>query len=122
MFREDLTRPFSRPFVAEGLGGGIMGYAVCWNIAGESHLLNIAVHPDSRGLGVGEALVREAIRRGARAGSERIHLEVRVGNDPAQALYRKCGFAFMGIRKKYYTDTGEDALLLSREIRPADAT
>jgi ribosomal-protein-alanine N-acetyltransferase len=45
-----------------------------------------------------------------------------VGNDPAQALYRKCGFAFKGIRKKYYTDTGEDALLLSREIRPADAT
>ena len=122
MFREDLTRPFSRPFVAQGPDGAVLGYVVCWHIAGESHLLNIAVRPDSRGRGIGERLVREAIRRGARAGSERIHLEVRVGNEEAQALYRKCGFTFMGIRKKYYTDTGEDAMLLSREIRPADAT
>ena len=47
---------------------------------------------------------------------------MRVGNEEAQGLYLKCGFVFMGIRKKYYTDTGEDALLLSREIRPRDAT
>ncbi len=122
MFSEDLARPFSRPIVAEGPSGEILGYAVCWNVAGESHLLNIAVHPGSRGRGVGRALVRECIRRGARAGSDRIHLEVRVGNEEAQRLYRKCGFGFAGIRKKYYTDTGEDALLLSREIRPGDAT
>ena len=122
MFGEDLARPFSRPFVAEGPSGAILGYAVCWNVAGESHLLNIAVHPESRGRGVGRALVRECILRGARAGSGRIHLEVRAGNEEAQRLYRSCGFVFMGIRKKYYTDTGEDALLLSREIRPRDAT
>ena len=121
MFAEDLGRPFSRPFVAEGPSGEILGYAVCWNVAEESHLLNIAVHPESRGRGIGRALVRECIRRGARAGSERIHLEVRAGNEEAQALYMKCGFRFMGIRKKYYTDTGEDALLLTREIRPKDA-
>lgn len=122
MFSEDLARPFSRPFIAQGPSGEVLGYAVCWNVAGESHLLNIAVHPGSRGRGIGRALVRECIRRGARAGSERIHLEVRAGNEEAQGLYRKCGFVFMGIRKKYYTDTGEDALLLSREIRPRDAT
>jgi len=122
MFGEDLGRPFSRPFVAEGPSGEILGYAVCWNVAGESHLLNIAVHPESRGRGIGRALVLECIRRGARAGSGLIHLEVRAGNEEAQALYRKLGFEFMGIRKKYYTDTGEDALLLSREIRPRDAT
>lgn len=121
MFGEDLGRPFSRPFVAEGPSGEILGYAVCWNVAGESHLLNIAVHPESRGRGIGRALVQECIRRGARAGSGLIHLEVRAGNEEAQALYRKLGFEFMGIRKKYYTDTGEDALLLSREIRPRDA-
>ena len=122
MFGEDLGRPFSRPFVAEGTPGEILGYAVCWNVAGESHLLNIAVRPESRGRGIGRALVLECIRRGARAGSGWIHLEVRAGNEEAQALYRKLGFEFMGIRKKYYTDTGEDALLLSREIRPRDAT
>ena len=122
MFREDLTRPFSRPFAAEDSAGEILGYAVCWNVAGESHLLNIAVHPDFRGRGIGEALVMEAIRRGGHAGSKWIHLEVRAGNEQAQALYRKCGFIFIGIRKGYYTDTREDALLFSREIRPADAT
>ena len=122
MFREDLTRPFSRPFTAEDPAGEILGYVVCWNVAGEAHLLNIAVHPNFRGRGVGEALVKETIRRAGRAGSEWIHLEVRVGNEQAQTLYRKCGFAFVGMRKGYYTDTGEDALLFAREIRPADAT
>ncbi|MEW6720670.1 MAG: ribosomal protein S18-alanine N-acetyltransferase [Thermodesulfobacteriota bacterium] len=122
MFAEDIDRPFSRPFVAEGAPGEILGYAVCWNVAGESHLLNIAVHPHFRGQGVGEALVRECIRRGALAGSERIHLEVRAGNEEAQRLYGRLGFAFQGIRRGYYTDTGEDALLLSREIRDRDAT
>lgn len=122
MFLEDIHRPFSRPFVAEGDAGEILGYAVCWNVAGESHLLNIAVHPEFRGRGVGEALVRECIRRGVRAGSGRIHLEVRAGNEEAQRLYRRLGFTFQGIRRGYYTDTGEDALLLSREIRERDAT
>ncbi len=122
MFIEDLDRPFSRPFVAAGPSGEILGYAVCWNVAGESHLLNIAVHPESRGKGVGRALVLECIRRGAQAGSARIHLEVRVANEEAQRLYLRCGFLFQGIRRKYYTDTGEDALLLSREIRAGDAS
>jgi len=122
MFLEEIDRPFSRPFVAEGPSGEVLGYAVCWNVAEESHLLNIAVHPESRGKGVGSALLRECIRRGAREGSWRIHLEVRAGNEEAQRLYRRCGFVFQGIRKRYYTDTGEDALLFSREIRAKDAS
>jgi len=121
MFSEDLDRPFSRPFVAEGLSGEVMGYAVSWNVAGESHILNIAVRPDRRGTGIGRALVRECIRRGARAGCARIHLEVRAGNEEAQRLYLRCGFVFDGIRKGYYTDTREDAFLFSREIRVRDA-
>jgi len=122
MFREDLTRPFSQTFVVEGSAEEILGYVVCWNIAGEAHLLNIAVHPDFRGCGIGKALVLETIRRAGRAGSKWIQLEVRTGNEQAQTLYRNCGFIFVGIRKGYYTDTGEDAMLFSREIRPADAT
>lgn len=121
MFAEDLDRAFSTSVVAEGPGGDILGYAVCWNVAGESHLLNIAVRPDRRGEGVGRALVGECIRRGARSGSTRIHLEVRVGNEEAQRLYFRCGFEVRGIRKRYYTDTGEDAVLLSRGISGSDA-
>jgi ribosomal-protein-alanine N-acetyltransferase len=107
--------------VAEGEDGEILGYAVSWTVAGESHLLNIAVAPARRGAGVGRALLRECIRRGARAGASRIHLEVRSGNAEAQRMYFAEGFSFQGIRKGYYTDTGEDAVLLSRELRESDA-
>ena len=121
MFAEELGRDFSDPVVAEGADGEILGYAVSWTVAGESHLLNIAVAPARRGAGIGRVLLRECIRRGARAGATRIHLEVRAGNEEAQRLYRAEGFAFLGIRKGYYIDTGEDAVLLSRELRESDA-
>lgn len=122
LFAEELTREFSDALVAIAAPEGtVLGYAVCWTVADESHLLNIAVHPDARGQGVGGILLRECIRRGARAGASRIHLEVRTGNEPALRLYRREGFSFIGIRKGYYTDTGEDAILLSRELTSSDA-
>ena len=121
MFIEDFPRDFSDTLVAAGTGDEILGYAVCWTIAGESHLLNIAVHPARRGQGIGRALLTECIRRAARAGASVIYLEVRAGNDAAQRLYRSMGFEFRGIRKGYYTDTAEDALIFDREVRKSDA-
>lgn len=121
LFREEIGRSFSDAVVAVREPGVVVGYAVCWTVAEESHLLNIAVHPDARGEGTGRALLRECIRRGARAGSRRMFLEVRPSNGAAIALYRDEGFAFAGIRRGYYTDTGEDALLFEREIDDADA-
>lgn len=121
MFIEDFPRDFSDTLVAEGTGDEILGYAVCWTIAGESHLLNIAVHPARRGQGIGRALLTECIRRAARAGASVIYLEVRAGNDAAQRLYRSMGFEFRGIRKGYYTDTAEDAVIFDREVRKSDA-
>lgn len=121
MFIEDFPRDFSDTLVAAGTGDEILGYAVCWTIAGESHLLNIAVHPARRGQGIGRALLTECIRRAARAGASVIYLEVRAGNDAAQRLYRSMGFEFRGIRKGYYTDTAEDAVIFDREVRKSDA-
>jgi ribosomal-protein-alanine N-acetyltransferase len=121
MFEEDFDRGFSDTLVAEGPGGEVLGYAVCWTIAGESHLLNIAVHPAHRGRGIGRAILSECIRRAARSGAGRIFLEVRAGNEAAQRLYASMGFVFRGIRKGYYTDTGEDAVVLDRMIRESDA-
>lgn len=121
MFEEDFDRGFSDTLVAEGPGGEVLGYAVCWTIAGESHLLNIAVHPAHRGRGIGRAILSECIRRSARLGAGRIFLEVRAGNEAAQRLYASMGFVFRGIRKGYYTDTGEDAVVLDRKIRESDA-
>jgi len=121
MFLEDFPRDFSDTLVAAGAGEEVLGYAVCWTIAGESHLLNIAVHPRRRGRGIGRALLTECIRRAARAGATRIFLEVRAGNEAAQGLYRAMGFVCRGIRKGYYTDTEEDAVVLDREVRKSDA-
>jgi len=123
MFIEDFPRDFSDTLVAAGTDDEVLGYAVCWTIAGESHLLNIAVDPALRGQGIGRALLSECIRRAARAGSSLIFLEVRAGNEPAQRLYRSMGFAHRGIRKGYYADAGgEDAIILDREVRKSDAT
>ncbi|MGE5189926.1 MAG: ribosomal protein S18-alanine N-acetyltransferase [Gemmatimonadota bacterium] len=123
MFLDEIGRDFSDALVAVGdPGRDVLGYAVCWTVAGDSHLLNIAVRPDARCRGVGTALLLECIRRGAAAGARRIHLEVRPGNEPALRLYRRHGFVFQGIRKGYYTDTREDAVVLSREIREADGS
>jgi ribosomal-protein-alanine N-acetyltransferase len=121
MFIEDFPRDFSSILVAAGTEDEVLGYSVCWTIAGESHLLNIAVHPSRRGEGIGRALLSECIRRSARSGASLIFLEVRAGNEAAQRLYRSMGFAFRGIRKGYYTDTGEDAVILDREVGKGDA-
>ena len=121
MFLEDFPRDFSDTLVAAGAEDEVLGYAVCWTIAGESHLLNIAVHPARRGRGIGRALLSECIRRAARAGASLIFLEVRAGNEAAERLYRSMGFVVRGIRKGYYTDTGEDAVILDREVRKSDA-
>lgn len=122
LFEDEIDREYSDALVAVPEdGSGIVGYAICWTVADESHLLNIAVSPDARGQGVGKALLMECMRRGAEAGAGMIHLEVRAGNRPALRLYERQGFSFAGIRRGYYTDTGEDAILLSRELDESDA-
>lgn len=90
------------------------GMHVVWE---DSHVTNIAVHPLYRGRGIGERLLRELIRRAQQRGARRMTLEVRASNTPAQNLYRKLGFFTQpgAIRKGYYTDTGEDAILMFKD-------
>ncbi len=91
----------------------ILGYGGFWLLLDEAHISTIAVHPDWRGRGLGEmvlvALVDAAILRGA----GEITLEVRVSNAVAQNLYHKYGFAQVGIRRRYYHDNNEDALIMT---------
>jgi len=122
LFEEEIGRRFSDAIVVvEEPGGEVAGYAICWTVGEESHLLNIAVRPDARSRGVGRSLLRECIRRSALDGGRRIYLEVRPSNEPAIRMYRRDGFRFVGVRKRYYTDTGEDAIVLSREIGEKNA-
>lgn len=90
----------------------IVGYAGIWLIVDEGHVTNIAVDPDFQGQHLGEALLKELFTICMSRYIMRMTLEVRVSNEVAQNLYRKFGFAGVGIRKGYYTDNGEDALIM----------
>ncbi len=91
---------------------GIIGFCGMWLVIDAAQITNVAVVESVRGQGVGEALMREAMRIAREAKMDVMSLEVRVTNTVAQNLYRKLGFQDGGIRKGYYTDNGEDALVM----------
>lgn len=101
----------ARYLVAEE-NGEIIGYAGAWAIMDEAHITNVAVRKDWRGEGVGRALMDALMQYLANLGADYITLEVRRSNQVAQALYQSLGFVELGVRKHYYEDNGEDALLL----------
>ena len=94
------------------VGEEIAGYCGVWVIIDEAHITNIALHPNYRGMKLGEALLKKAIHFVKSRGAVKMTLEVRVSNLVAQNLYRKFGFEEGGIRKNYYTDNQEDALVM----------
>jgi ribosomal-protein-alanine N-acetyltransferase len=85
-----------------------------WLIVDEAHVTNVAIHPDFRGQGLGEQLMHELGRVAAYMGMRAMTLEVRVSNVRAIRLYTKMGFEEAGVRKGYYSDNGEDALVMWR--------
>lgn len=111
IFEMEIESPRSLLNVAR-VGGAVAGYIVAWMIYDEIHILNIAVHPDFRRMGLGESLLENCLDHFSGKGAKQAILEVRRGNSGAQKLYKKLGFEPIGIRKKYYTDTGEDAIVM----------
>jgi len=100
---------------AEWVDGKVVGYAGMWLILDEAHITNVAVHPGYRRNKIGRSLMLEIIRRAALMGINRMTLEVRPSNAPARRLYTALGFEERGLRKRYYTDTNEDAIIMWRE-------
>ena len=97
--------------------GEIIGYCGMWVLFEEAHITNIAIHPVHRGNGYGKQLLHAAMRVAASFGAEMMTLEVREHNTVAQRMYDEMDFLQQGRRKRYYSDTGEDALLLwNRDI------
>ena len=92
--------------------GNIIGYCGVWIIVDEAHITNIAISPEYRGLKLGENLMKKIIEYAKLHKVQSMTLEVRVSNHVAQSLYRKLGFQNGGIRKGYYTDNYEDALVM----------
>lgn len=90
----------------------IIGFAGMWIMFDEAHVTTIGVHPDERGNGLGELLLVQLFIEATARGAEMLTLEVRVSNDSAQALYQKYGFERQGVRRRYYSDNGEDAYIM----------
>ena len=95
--------------------GKIVAYGGMWIIIDEAHITNICVHPDYRARGFGQKLMQHMIRYARSQGVEGMTLEVRVSNAPALHMYNKLGFKLAGRRKKYYSDTGEDAYIMWKQ-------
>lgn len=116
-FERELTLPFSRIILALPAGGTapIAGFLCRWLIADECHILNIAVHPDSRRLGIGSVLLSEAISEAKSMGAGVVTLEVRRSNLPARQLYRKFEFEERRLRRHYY-GPGEDAIIMELRL------
>jgi len=93
-------------------GEQVVGYAGMWVILDEAHITNVAVHPDHRRRGVGQMLMLALEEAALARGATRITLEVRVSNTAAQQLYEMLGYRRTGVRRAYYTDNKEDALIM----------
>lgn len=93
----------------------VVGYVGSQSVLGEADMMNLAVSPDARRQGIGQALVEELIRRLSHERVRSLTLEVRVSNAPAAALYEKLGFRQVGQRPRYYEKPTEDARILRKE-------
>jgi [ribosomal protein S18]-alanine N-acetyltransferase len=114
-FRFELTEnPVARAWVAE-VDDRVAAMLVLWFIIDEAHVATIAVHPHFRRKGIGEQILLCALRSVKAEGAERAFLEVRAGNAAAQTMYKKYGFEVAGVRRGYYKDNNEDALLMNLE-------
>jgi ribosomal-protein-alanine N-acetyltransferase len=115
LFKREMELDFSYFFVLE-LDREIIGYINFWLSVGEVHIMSIAVKEEYRKRGIGSYILKYSMSTARRLGGEYVYLEARITNSAALALYRKSGFELIGIRRGYYTDTKEDALILAREL------
>ena len=110
----ELENPLSLWLIAEE-DGAVCGYVGSQMVLDETDMMNIAVHPDCRRKGIAAALITELVSRLKARGSRVLRLEVRESNFSAIALYEALGFTQLGLRKNYYRNPKENALILGKE-------
>ena len=123
--REDFVKEMTQNTCARYLVAeeetGIVGFAGAWIVLDEAHVTNVAVAENCRGQGVGRLLTAGLMQYAANLGVVYATLEVRKSNETAKRLYQSLGFEYVGVRKRYYEDNGEDALLYCcQHMPPAD--
>ena len=111
-FEREMTQNQFAIYRIAVLDGKIVGYAGMWHIVTEGHITNVAVLPEYRRQGIGNALIEEMIVIAEQKEMIGMTLEVRISNIAAQKLYAKYGFRPEGFRKNYYQDTKEDAIIM----------
>lgn len=114
----------SRCWVAEVDSGGkpvVAGSTVVWVVIDEMHVGTIAVERSFRRMGIASALMEVIHQQAKEEGLLKVYLEVRKSNLPAQNLYRKFGYEIVGVRKGYYADNHEDALLMEYQVEGQQA-
>lgn len=119
LFQRELMHDWSTILLAVPMPAastGVFGFVIFWLVHDEIHVLNVATHPDHRRQGIGRRLMQEAIAQARTHGARLATLEVRRSNFGAITLYRELGFRPVGVRKNYYTDEGEDALVMSLDL------
>ncbi len=115
-FANELSNPGGHYFACfDSATGRLCGYSGFWLIGEEAHITTLAVHPDWRRKYIGERLLVHDINQAQKVGASWMTLEVRMSNDAAQRLYYKYGFKSLGVRRNYYQDNNEDALVLWTE-------
>ena len=115
IFELELNKPKTLHLVSKS-GDRVTGYIISWMMYDEIHILNLAVHPEFRRRGIARELINKVIRHFHQKGAKSVILEVRINNKSAQNLYSKLGFRILRIRKKYYSDTGEDAIVMCMDL------
>lgn len=117
MFRQEVEEKWlSRSFVAL-LDGKIVGYVISWFLRGEVHVLNLAVMKEHQRQGIARRMLSYILDVANDEACHLVTLEVRVSNEPAKFLYMSMGFAPVGIRRRYYHDNNEDALVMTKRLR-----
>ncbi len=117
VFYNELTNNAHAFYAIISYEGEIIGFAGMWVVYDDAQITNIAIDPSFRGKKLGEQLFRYMLQTAYRLNVTRLSLEVRVSNVIAQKMYRKFGLVPGGVRKGYYTDNNEDAIVMWVNIK-----
>lgn len=114
-FRQELQSNRMAHYLVARVADRIVAYGGVWLMVDEAHVTSFAVHPDHRREGVGGRLMVDLMALSVHLGARVATLEVRLSNEPARLLYGRFGFRPVGVRPRYYSDNGEDALIMTTE-------
>jgi [ribosomal protein S18]-alanine N-acetyltransferase len=112
LYYSELAQPSTRRYFVAVVDGEVIGYIGCMLVVGEGHITTVGVAPEWHRRSIGTRLMLHLVRDVRAQGATALTLEVRVTNTGAQELYRRFGFAPAGIRKNYYADVNEDAIVM----------